>query len=175
MGLSEFFAFQEQLIKKLREEPMAWLLQANPVWGSWETCNRIALFDTKAAAERYIESSQLPKLPEGADPEIYKTEDGYYRSFRPDSLLWNYNMEIGERPMIVPAIPWREYDGIQQNPLPLTGPPPAVKGFYTDHPKYGRDYDVGFGGPYTDANRVLPGVPPAAPPETDPAPAPSEG
>lgn len=175
MGLSEFFAFQEELKKKLLAEPMAWLLQANPVWGRSETVNRIALFDTKAAAERYLESSKLPALPKDADHEIYKTEDGYYRTFRPDSLLWDYNCDAGGMHMIVPAIPWLVYEGVQQNPLPLLGEPPKIEGFYTDHPKYGRDYDVGFGGPHTDTSRALPAAPPAAPPETDPAPAPSEG
>jgi hypothetical protein len=174
MGMHEFFEFQKVLLQQA-SNPLAWLLRANPVWGRYEDVNRIALFDTKEAAERYLEAAVLPKLPEGADRDIYKTADGYWRSFRPDSLLWDYNLEETDRQMIVPAIPWYSYDGIPWNPLPLLGPAPDIHQYFTNHARYGRDYDVGFGGPRTDVSAEVPAHPPAAPPETNEAAAPSEG
>lgn len=152
--------------------PRAWLLRANPVWGSFETVNKIALFDTREAAEAYVETSKLPKAEH---PDAYKTDDGYWRTFRPDSLLWDYNEQAGGGPMVMPAVPWHRYDDVHRNPAPPSGPftgapkewsprGPALKGIpATEHPKYGRDYDAGFGGPYTDMDGALPGGPPAAP------------
>ena len=63
----------------------AWMLTANSVFGRAENRTPIALFDSSADAERYIEQCRYvyPQRP----------IDGYYRSFRPDSLLFDYNRD----------------------------------------------------------------------------------
>lgn len=172
MSVQELFDFQENTLKDWIVNPRAWLLQANPVWGSHETVNRIALFDTKEAAEAYLKASELP---EAAHPDAHKTADGYSRTFRPDSLLWDYNKSAWDMRMVVPAIPWHRYDGVARNPAPPSGPivngpkewsPRGVplQGVpATDHPRYGRDFDQGYGGPYNNMDGALPGNPPAAP------------
>ena len=148
--------------------PKAWLLQANPVWGSTETVNRIALFDTKEQAEAYLEAS---KLPEALTHDERTTKDGYHRSFRSDSLLWDYNPTAYERPMVVPAVPWHKYDGdmfssaVSQNPLPPL--PKTVEELRamlfsiglrapTEHAQYGKDFDRGYGGQRTNMDGESP-------------------
>jgi len=171
MSVQELFDLQGDFKAKLGEwmaHPKAWLLQANPVWGSWETCNMIALFDTREQAKAYLEASMLPKVD---DPERHETKDGYGRSFRPDSLLWDYNLEIGSRPMIVPADPLISYDRVRWNPLPpsgeIAGDPRewSPRGILqaldleTKLPKYGRDFDQGFS-PKSNMDHVVPQAPP---------------
>jgi hypothetical protein len=104
MSVQELLDYQKGLLEWLMN-PKAWILQANPVWGRYETMNRIALFDTKDMARAYLEASLLPELGPDESREKYKTSDGYCRSFRPDSLLWDYN---SENATIGPAVPWRE-------------------------------------------------------------------
>lgn len=157
MSVQEFFDFQQGVLLDWLRNPRAWILQANPVWGRFETVNRIALFDTLQQAEAYLAAS---KLPEAAVPGVNTTADGYSRTYRPDSLLFDYNGEAGGRPMIIPAIPWHDYQGVLQNPLPPTGPVPDLKSRDSSHlPKYGVDYDQGFGGPHSDKNGVVPQPP----------------
>ena len=174
MSVQDVLLFQEQVLRDWIRNPRAWVLLANPVWGSSETVNRIALFDTKEEAEAYLEAS---KLPESEDPEAYLTKDGYYRTFRPDSFLWDYNPSAHGRPMVIPMIPWQGYEGVQRNPPRPSGPIlngpkewsprgiPPLKNLATNHPRYGRDYDEGFGAPYSDMNGALP-EPPPIPPKT---------
>lgn len=153
MSVQELFDFQESL-RDWVENPRAWLLQANPVWASSETVNRIALFDTKEAVLAYIEASRLPKV---ADPKDNTTRDGYHRTFRPDSLLWDYNADEFHAPLMTPAIPWTLYVGVAQNPLPPTGAAPPLNNFDSAHlPRYGQDFDQGHGGPYTNADGAVP-------------------
>lgn len=61
----------------------AWVLVANSVFGNAAEHTPIALFDSSADAERYSEQCRY----------VYPHHpiDGYYRSFRPDSLLFDYN------------------------------------------------------------------------------------
>lgn len=155
MSVQELFNFQE-VLKDWVRNPRAWLLQANPVWGSTETVNRIALFDTKEQAEAYVKASELPK---SEDPDANKTDDGYWRTYRPDSLLFDYNPTAWDMSMIVPAIPWRDYAGVERNPLPPAGPPPQLKRTSEHIPRYGRDYDYGLGGPYSNQDHKLPEPP----------------
>lgn len=175
MSIQQLFDFQQQVMQDWVQNPRAWLLQANPVWGRWETVNRIALFDTKEQAESYIEASRLPEVD---DPKKHTTKDGYVRTFRPDSLLWDYNIEM-TRPMVVGMVPWFDYfDVVNRNPVPpsghVQGGPrewsphgiPEIPEVKTHHPKYGRDYDQGFGGPRTDMDHVVPQAPPISPGET---------
>ena len=158
MSVEELFAFQEEVLIDWIRAPRAWLLQANPVWGSWETVNWIAIFDTKEQAEAYRNAS---KLPEPLKPEDNRTEDGYFRTYRPDSLLFDYNHDE-TRPMIVAAVPWLRYDEVQRNPAPPTGPAPALNNRTSEHLKrYGVDFDRGSGGPYTNMDGVVPEPPPA--------------
>jgi len=159
MSVQELHQFME-VLRDWVMNPRAWLLQANPVWGSTETVNRIAIFDTKEGAEAYIEASKLQKTD---DPETNRTDDGYARTFRPDSLLWDYNPRAYEAPMVIPAVPWIYYGEILENPPPPQGPAPVIQNYRTDHPRYGQDYDVGLGGPYTGMNHRTPDRPPALP------------
>lgn len=170
MSIRELIDFQ-LVLKEWISWPRAWLLQANPVWGSYETVNRIALFDTKEMAAAYLEASKLPKVE---DPKQHTTKDGYHRTFRPDSLLWDYNLE-DSRPMIVPAVPWYFYGSVTENPTPPSGPisggprewsphgVPVLPELETHHPRYGRDFDQGYGGPRTNMDGVVPQEPPIKP------------
>src|SRR3972149_1986325 len=98
MSVQELFDFQQYLLSWLKN-PSAWLLQANPVWGSTETVNRIAIFDTKEKAEEYVRASELnPEI----STEDRRTPEGFVRTYRPDSLLWDYNPAAFMEPMIVP-------------------------------------------------------------------------
>jgi len=170
VSVQELFDFQQKELMDWIKTPRAWLLRANPVWGSAETVNRIALFDTREAAEAYITASELPKAEH---PDAYKTADGYWRTYRPDSLLWDYNkLFSGDGPMVVPAIPWMRYDGIGVNPAPPSGPlkngpkewsprgPSLADVPPTEHARYGKDYDVGYGGPKSRMDGEVPGAPP---------------
>lgn len=171
MSVGDLFEFQEKVLKDWIHHPRAWLLQANPVWGSWETINRIALFDTYEQAVEYVRAS---KLPEVENKEIYKTKDGYYRTFRPDSLLWDYN-EPDSRSMVIGAVPWLRWEDVNRNPPPPSGPIvggprewsphgiPMMPELETKHPQYGRDFDQGYGGPRTNMNHVVPEAPPINP------------
>lgn len=159
MSVQELFDLQERL-KTWLEPPRAWVLLANPVWGSTETVNKIALFDTREQAEAYGRASELPKP---ANPDDHKTKDSYYRTFRPDSLLWDYNPTAHDGHMIQPAIPWFRYDGVIQNPVPPSGPVPDLSLYKTEHVRYGVDYDRGLGGPYSNMDHATPEIPTAAP------------
>lgn len=176
MSVQELFDFQKGELLDWVRNPRAWVLRANPVWGRTETRNRIAIFDTHEMAKAYFEASKLPELGPGESHEKYKTNDGYYRSFRPDSLLWDYNPDEYGGPLFEPAFPWFAYEGVTMNPTPPSGPIlngpkewspsglPNLKDFSTNKPQYGRDYDQGFGGPHSNMDHVLPDPPPAARP-----------
>ena len=178
MSVEELFRFQEDVLRDWVARPRAWLIMANPVWGSTETVNRIAIFDTKEAAEAYWKAALLPEVK---DKSVYLTDDRILRSFRPDSLLWDYNDHTYSSPAVVPAIPWRDYAGVTRNPSPPAGPiangpkewgPRGVgnlSDFSTNPPRYGKDFDQGFGGPRSDMNHVLPSSPPAAAPKGEPS------
>ncbi len=161
MSVQEILDFHKTLVDWI-ENPRAWLVQANPVWGSTETINRIAIFDTREGAEKYVDRS---RLPEEMSPEERRTKDGYTRSFRPDSLLWNYNPDEYFSRMIVPAIPWHDYSSVTQNPEPPSGLCPSISALdelddiSTKHPRYGKDFDVGRGGPYTNMDDEKPEKP----------------
>lgn len=166
MSVHELFDFQENVLTDWMRSPRAWVLVANPVWGSTETENRIALFDTKELAEAYIKASELPKV---ANPDDNKTADGYWRTYRSDSLLFDYNPTAWRGPMVRPAIPWHDYNGdictppVQRNPSPPSGPAPALHNRTSEHLlRYGVDYDQGSGGPYSNMNGVVPEPPSVA-------------
>jgi len=166
VSVQELFDFQKNVLSMWATQPKAWILKANPVWGRWETMNQIAIFDTREKAEAYVAASALPG---NLEPEKRTTKDRYVRTFRPDSLLWDYNSET-TRPMIYPAFPWYDFSELRQNPEPPSGSvvggprewsphgipvdvPP------TTHPKYGRDYDQGFGGSRTNMDNEVPEAP----------------
>lgn len=159
MSVQELFDDQDKLEEILRrhsQHPQAWAIRANPVWGSAETVNLIAIFDTEEAAQAYWDASLLPK---NLKPEECKTPDGIYRSFRPDSLLWDYNPHcfMGSEPVAPadPAFPYRP-QGVQVNPAPPSGQIPEVDGMKLNKGRYGRDFDQGRGGPYTDMSGAKP-------------------
>jgi hypothetical protein len=148
--------------QEVRDSASAVVMPANPVWGACETVNAIAAFDTEEAARAYERLSRLP--------ETVRTPDGITRTYRPDSLLYDYNPPHGEEaahrvPWLVKMVPWVDYGDIRENPAPPVGPVPEMRTY--DGPRYGRDYDVGYGGPYSDMNHVKPGEVPMVPTPED--------
>lgn len=123
--------------------PFAWVIIANPVWGRFEDQNLIAIFDTKEQAEDYERASRLPAPI---------NTGGIGRTYRPDSLLYDYNP--GYDGMIKPVnnavFVWE----CSENPTPPSGDVPPMRTL--EHARYGVDYDVGFGGPITDTSREVP-------------------
>ena len=134
----------QSVLGDYQNNPRAWIIRANPVWGSAETVNSIAIFDTKEQAEAYWNQSLLPEDEKGNRHQ--KTPDGIGRSFRPDSLLWDYNPEawIGVE-TISPLLPGCDTESVEENPAPPTGDVPEMKGYKPLPPRYGVDYEVGQG------------------------------
>ena len=144
------------LCAEAQRNPTAFVLCANPVWGSSETTNAIAIFDTFEALKAYVQASLLP--------EPVRTTDGIYRSFRPDSLLYDYNPELfdnehGSRSIAeikTAMVPWIEYTA-HENPVPPVGQVPEMR--MLAHPRYGVDYDKGYGPPrQVESIEVIDGV-----------------
>jgi hypothetical protein len=141
MTVADVETCAEKLITDFAINPKAWVLLANPVWGRSETMNWIALFDTEEAARSYELASRLLSA--------VTTPDGIHRQYRPDSLLYDYN-QYGMR--LDPMFPWTKYDGVAKNPTPPSGAMPKMG--LLARPRYGVDYDVGFGpGPGGYENR----------------------
>lgn len=150
-----------EIIDRCEEEPLAWILAANPVWGRAESINVVAIFDTREEATEYERASRLK--PD--DDKFYiRTDDGIIRKYRSDSLLYDYNpagplwqTSDGVESMLVPARPAPDIGSIVQNPLPPTGECPVLTNLRK--PRYGKDYDQGFGPPpggYIDTDGVKP-------------------
>jgi hypothetical protein len=135
--------------------PLAWVIVANPVWGRAEDLNCIAVFDTRELAIAYEAASRLKQPDMGPDGKIYRT-------YRSDSLLWDYNPEgvhqrRGPEFMIVPAGLRLPVADFSHNPAPPSGDDPPL--LPLNKPRYGEDYDVGRGPGetgYTDSSHVVP-------------------
>lgn len=98
------------------------VLVANSVWGRAENVTAIAVFDSRQMAEAYELASRLP---------AGRNEDDRWRTYRPDSLLWDYNMGtyfrgLGSNPkgMFHPALPWVDLSSLPRNPPPPASIPP---------------------------------------------------
>lgn len=133
----------EQLLEiqqVLEREPLAFILVANSVWGRNEDAELVALFDTLEQAQAYEKAC---RLPEPIVQLIYRrvdtlTEIGVERhdypmsrSYRPDSLLWDFNppFDHGQGPtcgIYVPTFSRApvgfDYAGCPKNPEPPSGP-----------------------------------------------------
>ena len=106
-------------------------LRLNSVYQNFEASSCIALFDNEDAALAYFRSALLPRAERYTDP------NGYFQSFRSDSLCHNCNPHGGNcggegEGILTPMQPWRNYDGTAyvesappRNPPPLTGHAPS--------------------------------------------------
>lgn len=106
-------------------------LRLNGIYQNHEASACVAIFDTERDAIEYFKSALLPEDQRYTDP------GGYFRSFRSDSLCYNYNphgpgrIEEGHG-ILFSMVPWKDYDDDslfgddppERNPAPLTGPPP---------------------------------------------------
>lgn len=145
--ISDVHAKREELMEFMNN-PRAWILMANPVWGRMETINNIALFDTIEQAMNYEKACRLPAP--------VSTPDGIMRSYRPDSLLYDYNTIFSFDPMR----PWMVYLNVVENPtIPLGDLPPVEQWGQLTHPRYGVHYDAGIGGPRTNMDHAVPAPP----------------
>lgn len=117
MSVAEFLAARQQIRELAKNPPTCWGIAATSVYASDEDMQFVvlALFDTKELTEAYVAASELPEL------FLY---DGRYRSFRPDSLLWNYRIVAdGIGPLTTSVADFSlEIDTLPVNPKPPTDP-----------------------------------------------------
>lgn len=154
MSIQTLRTFHQQIKAVEDSGPHAFIIVANPVWGRCESENLIAIFDTKEMADAYMAASRLP------EPVV--TEDKIRRIFRPDSLLYDFNPHRGgfndnDNQIVVPLNNATFFWQCTENPTPPSGPVPPMR--LLDHPQYGKDYDVGFGGPITNTDHEVPKIP----------------
>ena len=128
MSVFEYLAQAQSIKSMIAALPECWLIIANGVYQRAEDYAIIAVFDTMAQAEAYVDASVLP-------PEYMGILVGRYsRSFRPDSLLWNCNpllytrVPTASRYSIVHRLTGLEnISSFPANPVPPVGPvPPDV-------------------------------------------------
>lgn len=84
MSVREYLTRQVQVFENI---PECWVIIANSVHVNAEAVTSVAVFDTRAQAEAYVRASLLP-ADWTADRKLIQSR---HRSFRPDSLLWEYN------------------------------------------------------------------------------------
>lgn len=101
------------------------VLLGNPVMSRYETRVPVAAFDNIELLKTYLNSSALPDVPNAHN--LYR-RDGVFRSWRPDSILWDYNGGLSfqvkgrwDEMDVVPMCPWMDYGFIPHNPSPPTG------------------------------------------------------
>lgn len=87
MSVAEFLARQAEVFS---DPPECWVIVANSVHGKAENFDIVAAFDTKELAETYVRTSLLPADWDNERRHVQER----FRSFRPDSLLWNYNNDV---------------------------------------------------------------------------------
>ena len=135
MTIAEFKKKQREIDEIIANPPLAWVLVSNPVYGRAEDYSYIALFDTKELLEAYYQASLLPEP---------KSCGRYHRSFRSDSLLYDFNKDTmgrGDDKHAVRAQLLSITKNLPENPTPPSGPIPEMKP--TSNPQYGVDYGVG--------------------------------
>ncbi len=133
MSVQAFLEHQRKIIDLAAAAPSCWAIVANSVHARAEQKAIVAVFDTPELAEAYVEASLLP---DDMPPEERRIDDRY-RSFRPDSLLWDYNVGFEhlvvelKSPLVAITMEggWNGFNGPPppQNPAPPYGPlPPGV-------------------------------------------------
>ena len=125
MSVYEYLAQAQAIKSMIAALPECWLVIANGVYQRAEGYTIVAVFDTMAQAEAYVDASVLPPEYTG----IYI--GGYSRSFRPDSLLWNCNptlyrqVRTASHHSIVHRLTGLEdISSFPANPIPPVGPVP---------------------------------------------------
>ena len=133
----------DQLLKiqeVLKSEPTAYVLVANSIWQRAEHYAIVAIFDTLEMVEAYEKAAQLPdtiseKVIRSIDTYTEtgkRVEANMFRSYRPDSLLWDCNKPEQNGAaltcstygilMVSEARIGDDYSHIPQNPEPPSGP-----------------------------------------------------
>jgi len=133
-GVAGLFQVQDALKRYLSRPDGPVELRLNGVYMNCENDVCVALFDTADAARAYFAAALLPKHLR------YTSEgDGRFRSFRSDSICYDFNphggdtITEGER-ILAAALPWNVYNSqnrpferpVFMNPVPPTGPPPPT-------------------------------------------------
>lgn len=123
----------QAFLDHLDNTPSAWVLVANSVWERAENVTTIALFDEYADVLAYVAAS---RLPEGVSTKGHRT---IHRSFRPDSLLWDFNAEPEPELHVL----WAAHAAANRMPvrhLPINPTPPTgslcaddFPGLHADH------------------------------------------
>ena len=133
-GLEGLWAVQEALRRYLSRPVGPVELRLNSVFTNFENDTCVAIFDNATAALAYFNSALLPESLRFTDT------NGYFRSFRQDSLCYDFNPHGGNegdegKGILEVALPWNCYDGSggffgtpapARNPTPLTGDPPPM-------------------------------------------------
>lgn len=91
MSVQAFLDHQQLVRNLIAATPTCWAIVANSVHAQAEHEAVVAVFDTQAQAEAYVEASLLPADWDYARRNILERS----RAFRPDSLLWEYNNTRG--------------------------------------------------------------------------------
>lgn len=124
MTIADVLAMRQQL-EAFMANNTAVMLLANPVMSRYETRVPVAAFDNLGLLEAYLKSSALPAIPNAHN--VYR-RDGVFRSWRPDSVLWDYNGGLSFQTVgrwndldVAPMCPWVNYGYIPFNPVPPTG------------------------------------------------------
>lgn len=122
MSAQDFLAFQQRIRTELLNPPECWVLLAN-TFGRAEDNDAVALFDTKELGDAYVEASKLPEnWAAGVAPRV-PSIDGFFRTYRPDSLLWDFNplyQGMVYRVRLMDTL--RGYDHLPINPEPPNRP-----------------------------------------------------
>ena len=117
MSVRAFLAVRQQIRELAKNPPECWGIAGASCYAIDDAQFVVlALFDTKELAEAYVAASELPEL------FVY---DGRYRSFRPDSLLWDYRIVgsgIGPLTTSVADLSLAEIETLPVNPEPPTDP-----------------------------------------------------
>lgn len=119
------FAFRDGVEARYKASPEIWAIVCNPMHDKAEVVRCVAVFDTAAQANEYVRQSRLPVK--------VRTADGMIRTFRPDSLLFDYNHEHWDHgdlivwPVVNAVFAW----DCAENPAPPAGPVPVMEGSET--------------------------------------------
>ena len=114
MSVAEHLARWKEIAELIRTCPPCWGIYANSVHARAESMTIVALFDTQEQAQAYIDASRIP----GSRVAIQQR----FRSFLPDSLLWDYN---GIGPGDCDVISLTQNNPFARGLSPINPPPPS--------------------------------------------------
>lgn len=130
MSVASFIEHRRAVEVLFASVPECWVIAANSVFANFEHTAVVAAFDTQAAAWDYVRAAKLetPGFQEG-DQATSQGDARIGRTFRRDSLLWNFNPHQGgtlEEASLVeritnPRFCWDPHVAV--NPPPLSPAP----------------------------------------------------